>query len=103
MMMESYAGRAAFEPEVDSDLAITPMDLDFTVAPPSLLTVGTEDPLLRSSRLFAERLEGGSSKVVLKEYSGEGHGFFNLGTSPSADQMNVDILDFLSAEDPSSV
>jgi acetyl esterase/lipase len=103
MMMESYAGRAAFEPAVDPDLAITPMDLDFTSAPPSLLTVGTEDPLLRSSRLFAERLTKGSSRVVLKEYSGEGHGFFNLGRSQSAEQMNADILDFLSAEDPTSV
>jgi len=103
MMMESYAGRAAFEPEVDPGLAITPMDLDFTNAPPSLLTVGTEDPLLRSSRLFTERLAKGPSKVVLKEYSGEGHGFFNLGRSESAEQMNADILEFLSAEDPASV
>ncbi len=101
-MMESYAGRGAFEREVGPEFAITPMDLEIGSAPPSLLTVGTEDPLLRSSRIFAERLGAGPGKVVLKEYSGEGHGFFNLGRSKSDVQMNEDILAFLEAEDPSS-
>lgn len=100
MMMESYAGKASFEPEVGPEIAITPMDLDFTDAPPSLLTVGTEDPLLRSSRLFAERLGAGTGKVRLIEYPGEGHGFFNFGRTNSAAQMNSDILEFLEAEDP---
>ncbi len=99
-MLESYAGRAAFESEVGPELAITPMDLAFESAPPCLLTVGTEDPLLRSSRLFAERLAAGPGKVVLKEYPGEGHGFFNLFRSKAAMQMNADILAFLGAEDP---
>ena len=100
MMMESYAGKAAFEAEVGPELAITPMDLDFSIAPPSLLTVGSEDQLLRSSRLFAERLEERSAKVTLREYPGEGHGFFNLGRSKSAPQMDTDILDFLRSVDP---
>jgi acetyl esterase len=99
-MMESYAGRGAFEPEVAAELAITPMDLEFESAPPSLLTVGTKDPLLRSSRLFAERLAAGPGKVELREYPGEGHGFFNLGRSKSDAQMNADILAFLEVEDP---
>jgi acetyl esterase/lipase len=101
-MMESYAGKGAFEAEVGPELAITPMDLDFDSAPPSLLTVGTEDPLLRSSRIFAERLGKVSDKVVLREYPGEGHGFFNLGRSKSDAQMNADILEFLEAQDPTS-
>ena len=101
-MMEAYAGKAAFEPEVGPESAITPMDLDFTAAPPSLLTVGTEDQLLRSSRLFAERLSAGPGKVTLKEYAGEGHGFFNLFRTKSDVQMNADILSFLEAEDPRS-
>ena len=99
-MMESYAGRGAFEAEVGPELAITPMDLDFSAAPPCLLTVGTEDPLLRSSRLFAERLRAGPGKVVLEEYPGEGHGFFNLGRSKSDARMNADILEFLTQVDP---
>jgi acetyl esterase len=101
-MLESYAGKPAFEASVDAELAVTPMDLDFSVAPPTLLTCGTEDPLLRSSRLFAERLERGSGKVLLREYPGEGHGFFNLGRSQLAEQMNRDVLEFLDSEDPSS-
>lgn len=102
MMLEAYAGQAAFEAEVGPDLAITPMDLAFETAPPALLTVGSEDPLLRSSRIFAERLGAGSGKVLLREYPGEPHGFFNFGTSATADQMNADILEFLAAEDPAS-
>ena len=102
MMLELYAGKAAFEPDVDADLAITPMDLAFSSAPPTLLTVGTEDPLLRSSRMFAERLGAGPGKVLLREYPGEPHGFFNFGKSDSAKRMNTDILDFLAAEDPAS-
>jgi len=101
-MLESYAGRGAFEDEVGPELAITPMDLELDSAPPSLLTVGTEDPLLRSSRIFAERLGAGLGKVILREYPGEGHGFFNLGRSKSDAQMNADILEFLEAEDPTS-
>ena len=102
MMLEAYAGPAAFEPEVGPELAITPMDLDCASAPPTLLTVGTEDPLLRSSRLLAERLGAGAGKVLLREYPGEPHGFFNFGTSEAAAQMNADILDFLASEDPAS-
>jgi len=100
MMMESYAGKASFEKEVGPEIAITPMDLDFETAPPTLLTVGTEDQLLRSSRIFAERLGAGVGKVRLIEYPGEGHGFFNFGKTKSDQQMNADILDFLAAEDP---
>ena len=102
MMLELYAGKAAFEAEVGPDLAITPMDLEFSSVPPTLLTVGTEDPLLRSSRMFAERLGAGPGKVMLREYPGEPHGFFNFGTSEAAARMNTDILDFLAAEDPAS-
>ena len=101
-MMEAYAGRGAFEPDVGPELAITPTDLAFRSAPPCLLTVGTKDPLLRSSRLFAERLGSASAKVRLIEYPGEGHGFFNLGTSKSAAQMNEDVLEFLTAQDPTT-
>ena len=100
MMLESYGGASAFEAEVGPELAITPMDLAFETAPPTLLTVGTEDPLLRSSRMFAERLGAGPGKVVLREYPGEPHGFFNFGKSDSAERMNADILDFLESEDP---
>ncbi|MGB0621584.1 MAG: alpha/beta hydrolase [Myxococcota bacterium] len=102
MMLELYAGKAASEAEVGPELAITPMDLDFKAVPPTLLTVGTEDPLLRSSRMFAERLGAFPGKGLLREYPGEPHGFFNFGKSEAAPRMNADILDFLAAKDPAS-
>ena len=99
-MLDSYGGQAAFEPSVGRELALTPLDLDFEIAPPTLLAVGTEDPLRRSSQLFAERLRKGTSRVVHEEYAGEAHGFFNLGRSKSDAQLRADIYDFLEAEDP---
>jgi acetyl esterase len=99
-MLESYGGRAAFEPEVGPELAITPLDLSFESAPPSFLAVGTEDPLRRSSQIFADRLAAGAGKVVHKEYPGEGHGFFNLGRSKSDAQLCADVFEFLEAVDP---
>jgi len=102
MMLESYASRAAFEREVAPGLAITPMDLPFDGAPPTLLVVGTEDPLLRSSRIFAERLGRSSAEVSLREYPGEPHGFFNFGKSDSAARLNEDILGFLTSGATSS-
>jgi len=99
-MLECYGGKAAFEESVGADLALTPDDLAFTEVPPSLLTVGTEDQLRRSSALFAERLVERASDVTHKEYPGEGHGFFSLGRSEHADQMNTDILEFLARFDP---
>ena len=102
-MLESYGGRAAFELDVGPELALTPLDLAFEVAPPSFLAVGSKDPLCRSSRIFGERLAAGPGKVVHKEYPGEGHGFFNLGFSKSDALLREDIVEFLDAVDPVSV
>ena len=99
-MLECYGGKAAFEQTVGPELAITPDDLVFTEAPPSLLTVGTKDQLRRSSALFAERLAEGPGKVTHREYPDEPHGFFSVGSSKHADEMNGDILEFLSGIDP---
>jgi len=99
-MLESYGGKAAFEPEVPPELAITPMDLRFEAAPPSFICAGTEDQLCRSSRIFAERLAAGTGKVVHKEYPGEGHGFFNIGKTTSDAALREDVLAFLEANDP---
>ncbi|MBW2424196.1 MAG: alpha/beta hydrolase [Deltaproteobacteria bacterium] len=98
VMMRSYGGEAVFESTVDSTLAITPMDLDFAEAPPALLAVGEEDPLLRSSKIFAERLAAGGHEHELKVYPGEGHGFLNFGRKvAAAESLNAEVLRFLSA------
>lgn len=99
-MLKSYAGADAFGEQVGPELAITPADLAFSNAPPTLLTVGTKDPLRRSSSLFAKRLAEGPGKVVHKEYPGEGHGFFSFGRSRHVGAMNADILGFLEDVDP---
>ncbi len=99
-MLESYGGRAAFEAEVGPELAITPNDLSFDAAPPTLLAAGTKDELCRSSQIFAQRLAAGPGKVVHKEYPGEAHGFFNFGRSRHDAELRADMLAFLEAEDP---
>ena len=101
-MLECYGGKAAFEATVPPELAITPTDLVFENAPPSLLACGTADPLRRSSQLFAERLAAGPGKVVHKEYEGEAHGFFNFGKTKSDAQLREDILGFLAGVEPES-
>jgi acetyl esterase len=96
-MLESYGGKDAFEAEVSEACALTPLDLDFQKVPPTLLAVGTKDPLRRSSQLFADRLAAMGADFVHKEYPGEGHGFFNLGLSKSDAQLREEILSFLAA------
>lgn len=102
VMLESYAGRAAFEEEVTPDLAITPMDLKFDSIPPCYLVAGTEDQLCDSTRLFAERLEGRSSEVMLEIFEGEQHGFFNLSWRPASQRMRGQIVEFLKRHDASA-
>ena len=82
-----------------SQLALTPMDLEFEAAPASFLAVGSEDQLCRSSRLFSERLAAGPGKAVYKEYPGEGHGFFNVGRTRCDAELRRDILEFLDSID----
>ena len=57
MLLECYAGPAALTPEGSADTAITPMDLEFSTLPPTLITVGSKDPLAKSSRMVAEHLQ----------------------------------------------
>lgn len=96
-MLESYAGKDAFAAEVSTECAITPLDLEFGEVPPSLLAVGTKDPLRRSSQLCADRLASMGANFVHTEYPGEGHGFFNLGFSNSDAKLREEVLGFLAA------
>jgi acetyl esterase len=96
LMLECYAGRAALEPEVGPERAVTPMDLSFESLPPTLITVGSKDQLAASSRLCAERLQKDFDGVEYEVYPGEAHGFFNRGGRPACQQLRRDILEFLS-------
>ncbi len=100
-MLESYAGKAAFEQEVAPDLAITPMDLEFDSAPAFYLIAGTDDQLCDSTRIFAKRLTGSANEVALKIFEGERHGFFNLSWRPASQQLRGEVLEFLARHDAS--
>lgn len=96
LMLECYAGPGALEREVGPEYAVTPMDLSFESLPPTLIAVGSKDPLAESSRLCAERLQAGFDRVEYQVYPGEAHGFFNRRGLPASQQLRRDILDFLS-------
>jgi acetyl esterase len=95
LMLQSYGGRAAFEPEVGPETALTPADIGFAGHPPCLLAIGTKDPLARSSRIAYEQMSQGEGDARLLVYEGEQHGFFSMGWRPAAGQLCGDVLDFL--------
>ncbi len=99
LMLECYAGLAAFEEQVEPDLAITPMDLDFESHPPSFLIAGENDRLCESTRLCAARLAAGSGTVSSKIYPGEIHGFFSMPWRPHYAELKADVLKFVEAHD----
>lgn len=96
LMLESYAGPEAFEPEVGAQHAVTPMDVEFDVLPPTLITCGSKDQLAESSRICAEALQKRFEPVEYQVYPGENHGFFNRAGRPAAEKLRNDILAFLS-------
>jgi len=102
VMLQSYAGRAAFEPEVGPELAITPVDLKFDHHPPCLITIGTKDQLAESSRIAFDRLYRNDGRMRLIEYEGEGHGFLNFAGRPNSQKLRRDIIDFLAGCESSS-
>ncbi|MGB5696301.1 MAG: alpha/beta hydrolase [Polyangiales bacterium] len=99
LMLECYAGKAAFEEKVSPALSITPMDLEFDAHPPSFLVAGSTDRLSESTRIFAKRLEAGTGVVSVKIYEGEPHGFFNMSWRPASSVLKADVLAFLEAHD----
>jgi len=99
LMLECYAGLAAFEEQVGPDLAITPMDLDFESHPPSFLIAGEKDRLCESTRLCASRLAQGTGAVSSKIYAGEIHGFFSMSWRPHYAELKIDVLKFVQAHD----
>jgi acetyl esterase/lipase len=95
LMLHCYGGRAAFEPEVGPELALTPLDLVVSQRPACLLAIGTADPLAESSRLAEKHLTPLDGKLELRTYEGEGHAFFNLARREKSQQLRCDIESFL--------
>ena len=95
LMLQSYAGKAAFAEKVGPELAITPMDLSFDRCPPSFLAAASKDPLAESTRLCLEWLQAENHPAQGIVYEGEGHGFFNRPGRPAAQKLKADVLEFL--------
>ncbi|HIF96632.1 MAG TPA: alpha/beta hydrolase [Myxococcales bacterium] len=95
LMLQSYAGKAAFEETVGPRLAITPMDLSFERCPPTFLAAASKDPLAESSSLCREKFLAERHAVTYMLYEGENHGFFNRSKRPATQQLKADVLDFL--------
>lgn len=95
LMLRSYGGDAAFEPEVGPELAITPLDLHPTSGPPMWIAYGDRDPLAESSRLGAMHLEQAGLRVHLEVHPDQGHGFFNFQGRKESQRLRAHIRRFL--------
>lgn len=94
LMLYCYGGPEARKPEVDPAYAITPVDLEFAALPPTMIAVGSKDPLAESSRICAEHLRKHFEPVEYEVYPGETHGFFNRAGRPACQKLRGDILGF---------
>jgi acetyl esterase/lipase len=71
------------------------MDLKFDRHPPCFIACGKDDPILKSSELYATRLHTEGHKVIFKTYAGAFHGFFNFPEGESKQVLRQDIIGFL--------
>lgn len=94
-MLTAYAGAPALAENVGPEHAITPMDLAFVRHPPCLIACGGDDPILKSSELYAGRLKTDGHAVAFKTYAGAFHGFFNFPDGEPRRALRQDILAFL--------
>jgi acetyl esterase/lipase len=94
-MFAAYAGAQALGERVGPEHAITPMDLTFARHPPCFIACGKDDPILKSSELYATRLHAEGHKVIFKTYVGAFHGFFNFPEGESKRVLRQDIVGFL--------
>lgn len=94
-MLHAYAGPEALSDTMGPAPAITPMDLSFARHPPCFIACGKDDPILKSSQLYAERLRAEGHEVVFKTYAGAFHAFFNFPDGPARRALRQDIIGFL--------
>jgi acetyl esterase/lipase len=94
-MLEAYAGANALSESVEPEISITPMDLKFERHPPCFIACGADDPILKSSELYAERLQAEGHRVNFKTYTGAFHGFFNFPDGELKRVLRRDIIGFL--------
>ncbi len=97
LFVRSYAGAKAVEKNFVSPVPVTPMDVPaFEHLPPVFIVGAGNDKLLRSSKIYAERLQKDNRNVEFKIYEGTDHGFFSFGKG--SDELHHDILNFFSKQ-----
>lgn len=95
LFVKSYAGPKAHEKDFTSPIPVAPMDVpDFKNLPPVFIVGAGNDKLLRSSKMYAERLHNENRNVEFKIYEGTDHGFFSFGKG--SDELHTDMLTFFS-------
>jgi len=93
LFMKAYASEAAISPQFISESPLTPMDFEaFTHLPPTFIVGAGKDKLLRSSKIWAERITSRFTQVEFKIYEGAEHGFFSFGKG--SDELSEDMLIF---------
>jgi acetyl esterase/lipase len=90
-LANAYAGGADV-----TDPDVSPLRADLTGFPPTLVVVGTNDPLLDDSLLMAERLGAAGSPVQLHIEPGAAHGFTSSDTA-AAQRARAAIWRFIAA------
>jgi acetyl esterase/lipase len=84
--LQAYVGGVGDRTNPD----ISPLFADLHGLPPSLLTIGTKDPVLEDTLLMAMRLAAAGGDVDLRVYPESGHGFLGFPTE-MARAANEDI------------
>jgi len=74
----------------DTDPYVAPVHAKLEGLPPAHLIVGTIDPLLDDSRLYADRLRAAGVPVVLSEYPDQPHIFMQLSEFLDAGKRALD-------------
>lgn len=82
-----------FENTTTPNIPFVPMDFDsIDVVPPTFVVGAGKDQLLRSSKIWAEKLKSQSKEVQFKIYENSEHGFFSFGEG--CDELSSDMLEF---------
>lgn len=77
------------------NIPLFPMDFDsIPVLPPTFVVGAGKDQLLRSSKIWADKLQSQSKNVQFKIYENSEHGFFSFGEG--CDELSADMIEFFS-------
>lgn len=82
-----------------TDPDVSPLHADLSDFPPSLLVIGTNDPLLDDSLIMASRLTDAGGEATLHIETGAAHGFTSA-LSPASDRARGVIHDWIRGRVP---